>query len=232
MIRIQEPKDHTDAEGNVIECPGGEFMGPFEVRFRGRRNRLLIHPRARIRHLRVVFDCDDGICSIGPNQGVAALQAVIRVGADSRVTIGDDVSTTNPVQISAVEGTEVSIGDDVMIAGSVKIRGDDGHPIFDVSTGKRVNPAQNILIGDHVWLGIESMILGGATIGDGSVVGARALVKGTFPNNCVIAGIPARLIRRDIAWERPHLSATTPPYKPDASTVETTAYWRLTEDLL
>lgn len=44
----------------------------------------------------------------------------------------------------------------------------------------------------------------------------------------MIVGIPARIVRRNIAWERPHLSLTKPYYKPDASTVQKSASWNLT----
>jgi hypothetical protein len=41
--------------------------------------------------------------------------------------------------------------------------------------------------------------------------------------------VPARVIRTDIAWERPHLSLAKPYYKPDASTITKSPYWALTE---
>src|SRR5690606_37571054 len=75
----------------------------------------------------------------------------------------------------------------------------------------------------HVWLARRSVCLGGTRIGAGSVVGFGSIVKGRFPNNVVIAGSPARVVRKDIAWERPHLSMTRPFYKPDASALPVTA---------
>jgi acetyltransferase-like isoleucine patch superfamily enzyme len=74
------------------------------------------------------------------------------------------------------------------------------------------------------------MILGGSSIGDGSVVGLGSIVKGSFPNNCILAGSPAKTVRRDIAWERPHLTLNKPFYKPDASCVKKSDYWNKTVD--
>lgn len=233
MVFVHRIESFEDDKGNRIIFEGEPIVDNISILFRGRGNTLRIARNARIKKLSVRFDQDNGTLNIGGNDGkVAAFQAIIRIGIDATVTIGRNVSTTNAMQISAVEGSEVSIGDDVMIAGSVKVRGDDGHPIFDVRTNRRINFAKNIVVGDHVWLGIESILLGGAEIGSGSVVGARSLVTKKFPNNVVVAGSPAQVIRRDIAWERPHLSLTNPPYKKTGDDVEKSEdYWNLTEDI-
>ncbi|WP_237188282.1 acyltransferase [Rothia nasimurium] len=223
---VRKISNYKDDKGNEIIYSGA---APIEegiyILFTGSGNKVTIDTAARIKKLYLRFDSNNGTFNIGSNVGVAPFQGNIRVGEDSNVTVGNNVSTTNAVQISAVEGTKISIGNDVMIAGNVKVRGDDGHPIFDIETGQRVNPAQNITIGDHVWLGIDSTILGGAILGSGSVVGTKALVTKQFPNNVIVAGVPAKVIRENIAWERPHLSVVKPYYKPDSSTIPTTDWW-------
>lgn len=233
MVFVHRIDTFEDDKGNRIIFDGEPIVDNISVLFRGRGNTLRVAKNARIKKLSVRFDQDNGTLDIGGNDGtVAAFQAIIRVGIDAKVTIGHNVSTTNSMQISAVEGSEVSIGDDVMIAGSVKVRGDDGHPIFDVRTNQRINFAKNIVVGNHVWLGIESILLGGAEVGSGSVVGARSLVTKKFPNNVVLAGCPAQIVRRNVAWERPHLSLTNPPYKKTGDDVKKSEdYWNLTVDL-
>lgn len=230
-VTINQIAAYEDANGNRIEFTGSApIVSGITVLFRGSNNVLTVDATARIHKLYLRFDSHNGRCTIGGNAGVAPLKAGIRVGQDSTVEIGDDVSTTAHVDISAVEGTSVTIGDDVMIATGVRLRTDDGHPVFSISDGQRANPSRSIVVGDHVWLAIDSFLLGGAGVGDGAVVGARALVTKRFPNNCVVAGVPAAVIRRDVAWERPHLSVTPPYYKPDASTVEKSPYWNRTAD--
>jgi len=61
--------------------------------------------------------------------------------------------------------------------------------------GQGIRPSP-ILIEDNVWIGGGTIILGGATIGSGSVVGAGSVVKETVPSRCVVAGNPAKVIRR------------------------------------
>ncbi|WP_198954620.1 acyltransferase [Kineosporia sp. R_H_3] len=236
---------YADDAGNTIEFRSADGLAApppddaalaasagarFRVLFSGRENRLVLTLPMRLADLSVQFDCDGGLVEIGSSAGVPALRANMRVGQDARIVLGHNVSATSRVGFSAVEGVTVSVGDDVMFATGVEVRADDGHPIFDVRTGRRANPARPITVGNHVWVGWGAVLLAGTTIGDGSVVGMHAVVKGRFPNNCIVAGVPARVVRRDIAWERPHLSLAKPYYKPDASTVRRSPYWKLTQD--
>ncbi|AIY00854.1 acetyltransferase [Arthrobacter sp. PAMC 25486] len=176
------------------------------------------------------FDCDNGRIEIGSHHGVTPLKAHIRVGQDSTVIIGNNVSNTSTVTINAVEGTKVTIGNDCMLSSQVEIRTDDAHPIFDVRTEKRSNPSRSMRIGNHVWLARGSAVLGGASVADGSILGFGSILTGQIPNNCIAVGTPAKVIRRDVAWERPHLSLREPLYKPDASSIEKSEYWDLTDD--
>lgn len=227
MEPLSELVAYEDDRGNRIE-----YSGPVRqewsvhVEFRGSGNvlRLADHPRS----LRAVFEVDNGEITIGKKSGRLKIHA--RVGQDARVRIGDGVTSTGSVTVSSNEGTTVTIGDDVMFATQNQVRADDAHPIFDIRSGKRVNPSRDITIGSHVWLAIGASVLGGSVIGEGSVLGMNSVLKGRIPNNVIAVGVPARVTKRDIAWERPHLSRVPPFYKPDASTVKRSRYWRLTSD--
>jgi len=218
----------SDDQGNVIEYDG-MVEGEIKIKFKGNNNRLTIHPGAKIQRLFVDFDCDNGVLTIDENLGGPPFRANIRGGQHSTVPVGKNVSATSAVAISATEGTTVSIGDDVMFASENEVRADDGHPIFDVRTEKRVNVSRSITIGNHVWVAREAVLLGGATIGEGSVIGYRSLVTGKIPNNCIAVGIPAKVVRKSIAWERPHLSLIKPYYKPDSRSIKKSPYWNVTE---
>ena len=58
----------------------------------------------------------------------------------------------------------------------------------------------------------------------------RSVVTRSLPNNVVAAGSPAKVVKRHIAWERPHLTLTTPFRKPTADSVKKSPYWMLTAD--
>jgi acetyltransferase-like isoleucine patch superfamily enzyme len=66
-----------------------------------------------------------------------------------------------------------------------------------------VSPARPVDIGRNVWIGFESIILPGVTVGDGSIIGARSVVTSDVPPMSIAAGNPARIIRT-IEEEAPH----------------------------
>lgn len=97
----------------------------------------------------------------------------------------------------------ISIGDNVFIAKNVTIRTSDGHTLIDANTHNPLNPTQNVVINDNVWIGLNSTILKGANIPKGSVVGACSLVNKRFEKkNSLIVGMPAKVIKENITWAK------------------------------
>ena len=59
----------------------------------------------------------------------------------------------------------------------------------------------DIVIGNDVWIGFEAVILAGVTVGDGAIVGARAVVAKDVPPYTVVGGVPAKPIRKRFSEE-------------------------------
>lgn len=227
-LAAPERSELRDERGNRVIAPVG--LNSLTTVFKGHNCTLEIDPRARLVNTAVEFHGSNAHCRIGAAGPAGSLSALIRLGEDCVITIGAGVTTTARTFIATSEGGRVTVGDDCMLASEVQLRGDDAHPIFDIRTGLRINPVEDIVIGAHVWLAFGVCCLGGARIGDGSVIGMDSVVTGPIPNNCVAVGAPARVVRRDVAWERPHLSMAQPPYKPDGDSVPRSAYWNATRD--
>ncbi len=100
----------------------------------------------------------------------------------------------------------VTIGDDCQFSYGVNIRTSDGHSIFDQTTKEILNkPQSGVKIGNHVWIGTDVFILKDVEIPDNSVIGARSLVNKKYTEpNVIIAGSPAKIIKRNINWDRRH----------------------------
>lgn len=128
----------------------------------------------------------------------------------SAVLINEDCTFESNLELHANSGKKIIIGRDCMFSHDIDLWAGDGHSIFDVTTGENVNsvyeklpPYRNaIVLGEHVWVSKGAFIMHGTNIGNGSIVGAKSVVKGQFPNNCTIGGNPAAIIKRNSAWSR------------------------------
>ena len=99
----------------------------------------------------------------------------------------------------AVAGS-VRIGSHCLLAGGVTVADNDGHPL-DADRRRRGEPVsadqvKPIVICDDVWLGRGATVLKGVTIGRGAVVGAHAVVTRDVPAHAVVAGNPARVVKK------------------------------------
>lgn len=135
--------------------------------------------------------------------GLYSRTIIVTRKAGAYIKIGNHVGISGAT-IYARAGIE--IGDFTDIGGNVKILDTDFHPI-DYETRNRLTmegrggdsdlvPSKPIVIGKNCFIGCNSIILKGTELGEGCVVGAGTVVSGKFEDNCVIAGNPAKVIRR------------------------------------
>lgn len=96
----------------------------------------------------------------------------------------------------------IIVGDDCMFAHNVKVNTGDFDAIVDVDTNYFRNPAADVLIEPHVWLADDVTISKGVVVGLGSVVAAHSFVSKNVPRSTAVGGIPAKLIARNICWDR------------------------------
>ncbi len=94
-----------------------------------------------------------------------------------------------------LDGNYVRIGDNVWIAPNVGIYA-AGHPLDAQDRVAGWEYAFPVTIGNNVWIGGSVSIVGGVTIGDNAVVAAGSVVIRDVPANALVAGNPARVVRR------------------------------------
>ncbi len=100
-------------------------------------------------------------------------------------------------------GRGLLVGDDALISNGVWVRNYDMHAMHDLRTGTQINRrATDTVIERHVWLGQDALLLNCERVGMGSIIGARAMVKGIIPPRVVVAGTPAKVLREEVSWGR------------------------------
>ena len=128
---------------------------------------------------------DPIIRRIGPNTQMNATNGLIQIGADGYI---------GGWSIIAASGTEVKIGHTLMMADHSYIIA-IGHTLELDKQFSRGAVHKPITIGDCCWIGVGAIILKGVVLGNNVVVGAGSVVTNSFPDDVVIAGNPAKIIK-------------------------------------
>lgn len=166
----------------------------------GSNNVLEIGPGAMLWNVHIQLTGTNLICRIGARTRVRGGTLIV-TDQHSRLEIGDMTTMTGPMLV-AQGGCSVTLGQDCMVAYGSDIRCSDGHSVIDRATGESLNPAADVRIGNHVWIGIHSQILKGITIADHAIVAARSVVTRPVPGGTIVAGNPAKAIRDGVTWDR------------------------------
>jgi acetyltransferase-like isoleucine patch superfamily enzyme len=129
----------------------------------------------------------DGPVFLGPGVRVDVCERAVLELESVYINSNSFISCRKHVKI----GNGTTIGFDTVILDS------DVHRLlqegFEVS--------KPVLIGSHVWIGARAMVLKGVTIGSGSVVAAGAVVTKNVPENTLVAGVQAEVIKKDAHWD-------------------------------
>lgn len=163
---------------------------------------------------------------IFPRTGDAQTVYLQQVVTDPGIEVGDytmyndfvhdprDFQKNNVLYHYPVNGDRLSIGKFCSIACGAKFLFTSGHhamgslstypfPIFFEEWGldskditKAWDNKGNIRIGNDVWIGYEAVIMSGVTIGDGAIIGTRAVVTKDVPPYTIVGGVPAKPIRK------------------------------------
>lgn len=135
----------------------------------------------------------------GPNLELCAWD---RYGTDTfapKINIGANCSFGKFNHISCIN--KIKIGDNFLSGRSVSIV-DNNHGKSDYESmliaplKRQLISKKDIYIGNNVWVGDKVTILSGVHIGDGAIIASNAVVTSNVPSYCVVAGIPAKIIKK------------------------------------
>lgn len=142
--------------------------------------------RAPQSFIKIGDNCTFNSSSLFNNRGINHKCIVAtQQGACIKIGIGCGFSG-----VSIVSSNSVTIGNNVLVGTNCMIGDRNDHedrfPQF---------PPKPVVIGNNVWIGMNSTIMRGVTVGDNSIIGANSLVTKDVPSNVIAAGIPAKIIK-------------------------------------
>lgn len=193
---------------------------PFNNCIRGRRgNRIAVKGMLKNCSIRIwgvgnTLELRDGVklknCSFqirGSNNHIVLDEGVYGNGIDlyaedsgNRFYAGKNTSFCGKIHLACTEGTGIVIGQDCLFSSDIVFRTGDSHAVTDL-VGNRINPARDIVFADHIWVGHRVLVNKGVHIGKDNVIGTGAVVTKSIPeSNCVIAGVPAKVVKTGINW--------------------------------
>ncbi|WP_460798679.1 sugar O-acetyltransferase [Microbacterium sp. GXF0217] len=120
------------------------------------------------------------------------MQSPFRCDNGKNITVGEEFLTN--YNVSILDVATVTIGDNCLIGPNTVIS-TVNHPLDIEGRRNKIAIPSPVTIGDDVWIGANCTVLPGVTIGSNVVVAAGAVVTKDVPDDCIVAGVPAKLVR-------------------------------------
>ena len=143
------------------------------------------------------------------------LEAVTSYGSQQfspKIVIGDDVCFSDGVHISAI--SSITIGRHTLFGSKIYVS-DHNHGIYggegqscpdDPPAHRMLGGGGPVVIGENVWIGDNSVIVGPVNIGNGAIIGANSVVRNSVAANTMVAGVPAKAVKifdpNTRSWEK------------------------------
>lgn len=176
------------------------FMRNNRIFIRGSNNKIIIGSKAYLKGCRFSITGNGNIIKIGDMTVMHGVE-ICTENDNNQITIGNKCLFAGKAHLAAIEGTKISFGDNCLLSGEIVFRTGDSHSITDVN-GRRINPSEDILVEDHVWIGYRVLINKGVHIMRDSIVGTGAIVTRKFEEGgAVIAGTPAKIVKHNVSWD-------------------------------
>lgn len=175
--------------------------GSTKLRFEknAHNNHVLIGDECEFTDVRIRFTGENSKLTIGNN--VRWKGYILIHGNNRTVTIGQN--TTCMGAFIMCRDADIHIGKNCMFSRGIEIRSSDVHKIIDGESNEQLNKPKDTYISDRVWLAANVTVSKGAKIPKESVVGAMSFVNQAFEEPyIIIAGTPAKIVRKNIRWHR------------------------------
>lgn len=122
------------------------------------------------------------------------------IQVNGELTVGEGFDAGHQLKILCEK--HIAIGRDVLLSWNVEIMDHDGHGIMARDDETVINPPEEVVIGNHCWIGCHACLLKGSEIADDCIIGAHTLISRRFDEpGCLIAGTPASIRKKGLTWQ-------------------------------
>ena len=195
--RFKSRFNYISGSGNIIQNHA-VFQGS-KIQVSGDNNTIVFENGSVILNAKIKVNGNN--CMIVLHKGAYLLGTEIYCEDDNlKLEIGHD-TYISASHLAITEGRTLSIGNNCMLADHIQIRTGDSHSIVSKDNGKRINPANNVRIGNHCWIGEGAKIMKGVQLEDDTIVSTGAIVTKSFPGSTLVGGVPARVIKENVTWD-------------------------------
>ena len=182
LSKYFEPKIKDYGCNNTVSVGENVFFRKAKFNIYGNNNKIVIDDNAYLHNIVITVgfpDCPIDNCFVHIGKGTSCNSLVIQLGeSDSKVVIGENC----------------------MISFNVEVSCTDTHSIMD-NEGNLTNIGEKIEIGSKVWICKNSVILKNSKVPSNSIVAQGSVVTKKFDEeNVVIAGNPAKIVKREVEW--------------------------------
>ncbi len=169
---------------NNINISKSAYLRKVKIIIYGFGNTIVIKDNTYLHKVKIIIgfkDCHINGCKIIIGEGTSFNSAYIQTGENN---------------------STLTIGRNCMFSFNIEISCTDTHAIADLN-GNLLNKGNNIEIGDNVWVCKNAVVLKNTKIPNNCIVAQGCIIAGKFyKNNCILAGIPAKVVKENIIWSR------------------------------
>ena len=196
-------------QNNIIQTGSNFNCSELELRVIGSNNKITIGDNLCAKKFLIILYGDNNTITLGNN--IKADEALEihshHIASGKVVEIKDKCSFVKTQIVNIDPNGKIVIGEDCMFAGDTVVYNTDSHSIFQ--DGKLINQAKELVVGNHVWVCGNANILKNSYVASGCIVARNALLSGKFETkNAVIAGLPAKVIKTGVVWDRKSVAET------------------------
>jgi acetyltransferase-like isoleucine patch superfamily enzyme len=193
-------KKSIKGHNNFIDHSKG-FLNNCEFIIKGSNNKITLGEKCYLKNCKFIINGNNNKITL--DNMVCAYDSDFHLEDEGNViSIGERTLISGRNHLACIEGTAIHIGKECLLSSEIVFRTGDSHSILNLE-GQRINPSQDIRIADHVWIGHRVLINKSVEVNVNSIIGTGAILTKKYEEaNVIISGVPAKVIKRNINWDK------------------------------